>query len=256
MCQYPTHRQTVEHQDGFTLLEVLVSITILAVGLTGAALLMATTYKFSRRSRYMAEAAQLASEKLEDMSRYPAVNTVVNNVSVIEPDEHLFVPSGANYCGLSGVLCVGSIAPALTCIAVGNCTPNAAAAPLQITAGEAGAGGTVALGASLINYSDSVFISATNGSGGTAVSGSLQETFQTATGASPSYTTLTFSPNGTTPVPSTSTTAPTLGETFDRRWVIEQDQPVAGVRRITVLVTLMDQTVQPPVTFQMSMVRP
>jgi hypothetical protein len=38
--------------------------------------------------------------------------------------------------------------------------------------------------------------------------------------------------------------------------VIEQDQPVPGVRRITVLVTLMDQTVQPPVTYQMSMVRP
>jgi hypothetical protein len=44
--------------------------------------------------------------------------------------------------------------------------------------------------------------------------------------------------------------------TFSRRWVIEQDQPVAGVRRITVLVTLMDRTVQPPLTFQMSMVRP
>jgi hypothetical protein len=44
--------------------------------------------------------------------------------------------------------------------------------------------------------------------------------------------------------------------TFDRRWVIEQDKPVAGVRRITVLVTLRDLTVQPPVTFQMSMVRP
>jgi len=44
--------------------------------------------------------------------------------------------------------------------------------------------------------------------------------------------------------------------TFDRRWVIEQDQPVPGVRRITVLVTLMDKSIQPSVTFQMSMVRP
>ena len=34
------------------------------------------------------------------------------------------------------------------------------------------------------------------------------------------------------------------------------NQPVTGVRRITVLVTLQNQSVQPPVTFQMSMVRP
>jgi hypothetical protein len=52
--------------------------------------------------------------------------------------------------------------------------------------------------------------------------------------------------------------------TFHRRWIIEANTPVAGVssicmsgtRRVTVLVTLMDQSVKPPVTFQMSMVRP
>jgi hypothetical protein len=31
---------------------------------------------------------------------------------------------------------------------------------------------------------------------------------------------------------------------------------VSGIRRVTVLVTLLDQTVQPGVTFQMSIVRP
>jgi hypothetical protein len=99
-----------------------------------------------------------------------------------------------------------------------------------------------------IYYSDAVFISAANGQ--------LQETYQTAGGASPQYATLTFSPNGQTPAVTTTTTAPTVGETFDRRWVIEQNLPVTGVRRITVLVTLLDNTVQPPITFQMSMVRP
>jgi hypothetical protein len=44
--------------------------------------------------------------------------------------------------------------------------------------------------------------------------------------------------------------------TFHRRWIIEANQPVAGTRRVTVLVTLMDATVQPPVNFQMSLVRP
>jgi hypothetical protein len=43
---------------------------------------------------------------------------------------------------------------------------------------------------------------------------------------------------------------------FQRRWIIELNQPVTGVRRITVLVTCTNGFVQPPVTFQMSMVRP
>jgi len=252
MLQRPSPRQTIA-PHGFTLVEVLVSISILAVGLMSAALLMSITFKNSVRSRYAAEAAQLASEKLEDLNRFPVLTTA----GVTSPSPSVFVPTGANYCGLTGISCVGSIAAALVCTA-GTCTPNAAAAPLVITAGQAGAGGTQAAAADTVNYSDSVFISATNssGGGGTVANGSLQETYQTAAGASPQYATLTFNPNGATPAITTSTTAPTTGETFDRRWMIEQDQPVAGVRRVTVLVTLMDQTVQPPVTFQMSMVRP
>jgi hypothetical protein len=42
---------------------------------------------------------------------------------------------------------------------------------------------------------------------------------------------------------------------FHRRWVIEMDQPVTGVKRITVLVTLTNQYIKPPVSYQMSMVR-
>jgi hypothetical protein len=42
---------------------------------------------------------------------------------------------------------------------------------------------------------------------------------------------------------------------FERQWIIELNQPVAGVRRVTVRVTLLNQSVQPPVTFQMSTVR-
>jgi hypothetical protein len=38
-------------------------------------------------------------------------------------------------------------------------------------------------------------------------------------------------------------------------WLIEKDTPVVGTRRITVLVKLLDQTVKPGVTVQMSMVR-
>ena len=43
--------------------------------------------------------------------------------------------------------------------------------------------------------------------------------------------------------------------TFHRRWTIEANQPVSGVERITVLVTLLNQYVQPGVSYQMSFVR-
>jgi Tfp pilus assembly protein PilV len=189
-----------------------VSISILAVGLMATALVMTNAYKFSVRSRYMAEAAQLASEKLEDLNRYP------------QNDENVTVMSGANTCGLTGITCEGSLTQDL--------------APQSIT---------TVNGTFTVSYYDSVYLSAANGT--------ISETYQTAGGSNPNYSTLSFSPNGQTPIPSNSSTAPTGGETFDRRWVIEQDQPVAGVRRVTVLVTLMDVTIQPPVTFQMSMVR-
>lgn len=243
MWLLPVRKQTVE-PDGFTLVEVLVSITILAIGMMSAALLMSITFKDSVRSRYVAEAAQLASEKLEDLNRYP----VSENTGVFTPDFHVQVPAGST-CSVSGETCVGSISPALTCTTVGNCTQNAAASPNTFTDS---LGGSI-----VVDYSDSVYITATNtNSSSSTPNGTLQETYQTQAGATPQYTTLTFSPAGGVPTISAPTTAPPSGETFDRRWMIEQDKPVAGVRRITVLVTLMDQTVQPPVTFQMSMVRP
>jgi Tfp pilus assembly protein PilV len=213
------------------MMEVLIAMGVLSVGLMASALLMSNTYKYSVRSRYMSEAAQLASEKLEDLNRYP----VSTSNGTVSPDPNIFVPSGANYCGIAGVSCVGNL--------------SSNAATLAITAQEAGAGGTESAGASSgVSYSDEIFLSTANGT--------LQETYQTVAGASPQYTSLSYSPNGLLPVIQTSTTAPTTGETFSRRWVIEQDQPIAGVRRITVLVTLVDDTIQPPVKFQMSMVRP
>ena len=43
---------------------------------------------------------------------------------------------------------------------------------------------------------------------------------------------------------------------FDRRWQIEQDVPVTGVRRVTVVISLHNPTKGGQATFQMSMVRP
>jgi len=71
------------------------------------------------------------------------------------------------------------------------------------------------------------------------------------------YQTITYTPDGTIATSAYSSTAPntTSSITFKRRWIIEQDQPIVGVRRVTVQVTLINP-VRTPVTFQMSMVRP
>ena len=61
-------------QHGFTLIETLAAIVVLSVGLVGLAALMANMVGGDARSRYMSEAAMLASEKLEDLERYPAAD--------------------------------------------------------------------------------------------------------------------------------------------------------------------------------------
>jgi prepilin-type N-terminal cleavage/methylation domain-containing protein len=63
-------RQTTEH--GFSLLEVLVAVGILAVGMVSTAALLARMTSDTVRSKYMSIAAMLASEKLEDLNRWPA----------------------------------------------------------------------------------------------------------------------------------------------------------------------------------------
>jgi hypothetical protein len=215
--------ENANSEEGFGLLEVMVSLSILVVGLLSTALLMANVFKLSVRSRYMADASMLASEKLEDLNRWPVATS---NGAITYIDPHILVPDGSTSCGNPGVTCIGSLSadygPQTITDLSGNQTP--------------------------VSYFDSVSLSTQNGV--------MSETYETMGGASPNYATVPLSPNGQTPLVANSSSPPTTGMTFDRRWAIEQDMPVPGVRRITVLVTLMDKTVQPPVTFQMSMVRP
>jgi prepilin-type N-terminal cleavage/methylation domain-containing protein len=100
-----------------------------------------------------------------------------------------------------------------------------------------------------VDYFDTVQISA----GNTGVS----ETFTGLNGGGQTtYTTVTHSPNGgvNSVTGTVAPVAPPDAINFKRRWVIEQDVPVVGVRRITVRVTVMD--VPNAVPFQLSMVRP
>jgi type IV pilus modification protein PilV len=103
-----------------------------------------------------------------------------------------------------------------------------------------------------ISYYDEVFFSPTQGSvsetsSGLDASGNVQ------------YSTTVNQPNGIV-LPnqlSSSRAALIAGAVyFKRRWVIEQDQPIAGVKRITVWVSLENLSIAPNVQFQMSIVRP
>jgi prepilin-type N-terminal cleavage/methylation domain-containing protein len=200
-------RKNADVEKGFTLVEVMVALVILTIGLMATALLMANVYKNTVRSRYVATAAALASEKLEDLNRF----------------------AGSDKRGsLAGGSLTSDVGPLS---ATWNGTPVS------------------------VDYYDSVTLNNSNGA--------MNETYEiVAADGTTEYVTQTFTADGLLHWDSTdglastpSTNAPT-GITFKRRWVIEQDTPVTGVHMITVLVTLMDSTVQPPVTFQMSTVRP
>jgi prepilin-type N-terminal cleavage/methylation domain-containing protein len=176
---------------GFSILEVLFAVTILAVGLSAMAALIARSLTGTESARFMALATTLASEKLEDLNRYP------------------------------------------------NATPPVT----QLTAGGS-------LTADFTGYNDTVDLSNTQGQ--------ISESIPTSTG----YSNIIHLSTGEVQVNPTATSAPAGGSgtvVFHRRWLIEQDPTVNGVtvtgsRRVTVVVTMANQI--PPVSFQMSMVRP
>ena len=172
------------------------AITVLAIGLSSMAALVAQTLAGTERARYMALATTLASEKLEDLNRYPVA------------------------------------------------TPPVA----QLTAGGSLTSDQPVGG---INYFDDVDLSNT--------SGQVGESYKTSSGYSNvvhlSTGEVVVTPNAGSPVSGGSGTM-----TFHRRWLIEADPSVNGValtgsRRLTVFVSLSNQSVSPPVNFQMSTVR-
>jgi prepilin-type N-terminal cleavage/methylation domain-containing protein len=59
---------------GFSVLEVLIAITVLAVGLCAMASLVAQSLAGTENARFMALATTLASEKLEDLNRWPSAD--------------------------------------------------------------------------------------------------------------------------------------------------------------------------------------
>lgn len=192
---------------GFTLLETVFAIGILTIGLVGIAALVASTLGGTARSGYIGLATTLASEKLEDLNRWPS------------QDPNVAVPAASTTAG------------SLTSDVVQNVTIGAV---------------TEAVG-----YYDEVILS-TAGGAVTETRTSLDSS------GNLQYTTTTHTADGVVTTGSPSSVSPSTSgaSSFKRRWIIEKDQPVAGVNRITVLVTLMNQPAGPPVSFQLSMVRP
>jgi prepilin-type N-terminal cleavage/methylation domain-containing protein len=196
------HKHRTER--GFSLIEAIVAIGVLSIGLMAMAGLMARMMSTTSRSGYMSIAMQLASEKLEDLNRYPAQDP---NVAV----------SGSS---------------------AGNLTSDVVA---TVTSGSETAS---------VNYFDEIRLSATGGAASEVETQVDPDTGDTV------YINISHAPDGTV-TSSSGTTAPSDNGMirFKRRWTIEKDQPTAGVRRITVLVTL-ENPVDTPVNAQMSMVRP
>ena len=199
---------------GFTLIEVMVATAVLTIGLVSVAALATTMLATGKRSKYMALASSLASEKLEDLSRYPA------------DDPNVCLPTGSTTAG--------------------SLTTDV----LQTTTCAGGASASTP-------YDDDVDISFGNSSSDCpSTGGCFAETISAVSNGTTQYTTTYHSPDGHITTPAATSTPSTQQMTFHRRWLIEGDTPVTGVRRVTVIVTLSNKTVTPTVTFQMSSVRP
>ncbi len=205
-----------DHSRGFSMLEVVIALAILSVGVMAAAALTVKMLGTGRQSKYMSLAATLASEKLEDLNRYS--------------------PNDPQVCVPAGVASVGSLSQPI----------------VQSTTCTAGTGLT-----DTVAYYDTVNIgvSESNSDCPNATAGCFSETTTGITGGNNSYTTTYHSPDGQIVTPAATSTAP-ANMTFQRNWIIEGNTPVTGTRRVTVLVTLLDKTVVPTVTYQMSLVRP
>lgn len=202
----PTNKSREVRAGGFSLLEVIVSLTILSVGLLAVASLISSTSASGTRARYTNLTNVLASDKLDNLNKWPSTDPNVD---------------------CSSATC-GSLSGGATC-ASGNI------------------------------YCDTVTV--------TEAGGADYETQTQEVGGAPVTTTIVHTSSGCVDTPANCGVAnpPGGGSTFTRRWLITPNPTISsaagsttvtGARRITVLVTLNNASINPPVTFQMSMVRP
>jgi type IV pilus assembly protein PilV len=200
---------------GFTLVETVVALAVLAIGLTGVAAMIGNTLRSGTRARYMNVANVLASEKLDNLNQWPS--TEVNGTVVADAN---VAPGGS----LNGPVVCANTDQYCDMVTVNEA--SGADYETQTAMVPNGAGGYTAQTTTIVHTS----------------SGCVDTPANCGVGA-----------------------PPTGGSTFTRRWLITWNPTIltsggtataAGVRQITVVVTLNDATFSPPVSFQMSMVRP
>ncbi len=137
------------------------------------------------------------------------------------------------------------------------CVPSGTASVGSLTSDVLQTTNCVSGASDSVSYFDDISITLQDGAAGCpdATAGCFAETVSGQNAGATEYTTTYHSPGGHITTSAPTATAP-VNMTFHRRWLIEADTPVAGVRRVTVRVTLLDLSSQPGVNFQMSVVRP
>lgn len=213
----PLTNGTKNWARGFTLIEVLVSLAILAIGLVSIAALIAGTLEAGTRSRYMSMASILASEKLDSLNRWPSANTPGSTStaqSAAPTDENIW-PGG-------------SLTGGTTC-AAGDAYCD------QVTVSES---------------SGADYETETQVVSGTPVTTTIVHTSAGCVGTPADCGVATPTGGDTFTRRWLITADPTITS------VSGGTATVTGARRITVLVTLDSNAFNTPVQFQLSMVRP
>lgn len=200
---------TNRRSRGFTLIEVLISMAVLTVGLIGMAAMVCSTLVFGANAKYINMANVLASEKLDNLNKWPSTDlNVAPGGSLTGPSS---CAAGDTYCD-------------------------------QVTVSETS-------GADYITQTQIVFDPVTNTS-------------------NPVTTTIVHTSAGCVDTPANCGVPNPNGggSTFTRRWQITANPvitdaagnpaTVTGARRITVVVSLVNNVSKQPVSFQISMVRP
>jgi prepilin-type N-terminal cleavage/methylation domain-containing protein len=93
-------RSDLAKQDGFTLIEVLVALTILAVGLLALALMQTTAIKANALSSKSTVATQLAQDRLETFKNIPFASIASSPATGY--DTATMTPQYANLPGAAG----------------------------------------------------------------------------------------------------------------------------------------------------------
>ncbi len=97
-------KKVLAGEDGFTLLEILISIFILSVALITLSGLMTSTIRSTDYGRRATEAANLARETIEGIERTASVNfdSVVDSVAASDPVAGLNPDSVEDYGTIAG----------------------------------------------------------------------------------------------------------------------------------------------------------